>query len=119
MKKMIILVGLLSTLSIKAETYQRTPVLGLRPVDNMYASFEILTPKYEKIILDCQSYINGMTFYNNKEIVREIKMVNYSDCSNVYNFISQSQQDDKSVCMEIEEEGNSLNLSNDEESDCQ
>lgn len=119
MKKMIILVGLLSTIGIKAETYQRTPVLGLRPVDNMYASFEILTPKYERIILDCQSFINGMTFYKGEEIIREIKMVNYTDCSNVYHFINQSQQDDKAICMEIGEEQNTLNLSNDEESDCQ
>jgi hypothetical protein len=119
MKKVIILVGLLGAFTIQAETFQKMPVLGLVPVENMYASFEVLTPKYEKIILDCQSFVNGMTFYNNKKIVHEIKMVNYEDCSNVYDFISQSNQDKKPVCMEIGEEGSALNLSNDEASACQ
>jgi hypothetical protein len=119
MKKVIVLVGLVSAFNIKAETYQRAPILEIIPIDNMYASFEILTPKYDKVILDCQSFINGMTFYNDKKIVHEIKMVNYSDCSNVYNFIYQSKQEKKSICMEIEEESNTLNLSNDEAPACQ
>jgi hypothetical protein len=85
----------------------------------MYASFEVITPKYERVILDCQSFINGMTFYNDKKIVREIKMINYSDCSNVHDFIEQSKQNKKEVCMEIEVESNTLNLSNDEASACQ
>ena len=119
MKKVIILVGLLSVFMVKAETFQRMPVLALVPVENMYASFEVQTPKYEKIILDCQSFVNGMTFYNNKKIVHEIKMVNYDDCTNVYDFISQSYLDKKTVCMEIGEESSALNLSNDEASACQ
>lgn len=119
MKKVIVLVGLLSAFTIKAETYQKMPVLGLVPVENMYASFEIQTSKYEKVILDCQSFVNGMTFYNDKKIVHEIKMINYEDCSNVYDFISQSNQDKKPVCMEIGLKDSTLNLSNDEASACQ
>lgn len=119
MKKIIILVGLLSVFSVQAETYQKVAVTELVPLANMYAAFEIVTPKYEKIILDCQSFINGMNFYNNKKIVREIKMINYTDCNNVYDFISQSQEAKQPVCMEIEEESNTLSLSNDEAVDCQ
>lgn len=119
MKKMIILVGLMSSLLAKAETFQRTPVLGVIALDNMYAAYEVLTPKYEKIILDCQSFIHGMNFYNDSKIVREIKMVDYGNCENVYDFISQSKEENKSVCMEVAEESNTITLSNDEASDCQ
>jgi hypothetical protein len=119
MKKVIILVGLLSAFTIQAETFQRVQVTGLLPVVDMYAAFEITTPKYEKVILDCQSFINGMTFYNNKKTEREIKMVDYGTCEDVYDFISQSIQDKKSVCMEIGEEKNTLSLSNDEAAECQ
>jgi hypothetical protein len=42
MKKVIILVGLLGAFTIQAETFQKMPVLGLVPVENMYASFEVL-----------------------------------------------------------------------------
>lgn len=116
---MIILVGLLSSLALKSETYQRIPVLGLAPIDNMYASFKILTPKYEKVILDCQSFIHNMSFFEHTKVVREIRMVSYNDCGDVYDFIEQSMVDKKPICMEVEEEGNTLNLSNDSAVDCQ
>lgn len=119
MKKMMILVGLLSAFTIKAETYQRSPVVGMLPVENMYASFEVLTPKYDKVILDCQSFINGMTFYNNMKVVHDVRMVNYDDCNNVYDFISQSRAANKPICLEIEVQSNVINLSNDEASACQ
>jgi hypothetical protein len=119
MKKLIILVGLTFTFTLKAETYQRMPIMGLVPVKNMYASFKIFTPKYDKIILDCQSFINGMTFFHHKKIVREIKMVNYTDCGDVHDFIEQSKINKEPVCLEIEEESNTLNLSNSAASDCQ
>lgn len=119
MKQLIILVGLACTLTLKAETYQRVPITGLAPVENMYASFKIITSKFDKVILDCQSFINGMTFYQRKKIVREIKMINYTDCSDIHDFIEQSELNKQPICMEIEKESNTLNLSNLGAADCQ
>ncbi|MDO9183308.1 MAG: hypothetical protein Q7U04_12920 [Bacteriovorax sp.] len=119
MKKLIIVVGLSGAFSVMAETYQRTPILGLAPQANMYASYEVITNKFEKVVLDCQGFINGMRFYNDKKLIREIRMVDYGTCEYLYDFINQSQKDNKAVCMEIEEESNSLNLSNNEVIDCQ
>jgi hypothetical protein len=119
MKKMIILIGLVFTFSATAGSIQRMTVTDMAPVEDMYASFEIVTPKYDKVILDCQSFINGMNFYKNKKIVHAIRMVDYDTCSNVYDFIDQSLKQKKAICMEIEEGSSSLNLSNDEASECQ
>jgi len=119
MKKMIILVGLLSAFTIKAETYLRVPVSDLTPVENMYASFEVQTPKFEKVILDCQSLIHELSFYQSSKVIRKIRMVDYFTCENIHNFIVQSKMENKSVCMEVAEESNALTLSNDDASDCQ
>ena len=119
MKKMIILVGLLSAFTIKAEDYARTPATELIPLENTYAMFEVKTPKFEKVILDCQSFINGMSFYNDQKKVYDIRMVDYETCKNVYDFISQSKSDKLDVCIEIDGEENSVNLSNESSADCQ
>jgi len=119
MKKVIILVGLTLSFSLRAESYQRSPISEFKEIENMYAAFEVVTPKYEKVILDCQSFIHGMNFYYEGQLVREIKMVNYSDCESVAEFIGQSLENHLPVCMEIEEESNALNFSNDEADYCQ
>lgn len=119
MKKLIVLIGILGAFSASAENYQRMQVTALTPVENMYAAFEIKSSKYEKIVLDCQSFVHNMSFYVNKKVTREIRMVNYNDCESVYDFINQSLQDKKAVCMEIEKKSSTVNLSNDEAADCQ
>lgn len=119
MKKMIILIGLIFTVSATAGSIQKMTVTDLLPVEDMYASFEIVTPKYEKVVLDCQSFINGMNFYKNQKIIHSIRMVDYDTCGNVHDFIGQSIQQNKAICMEIEEGNTTLNLSNDEASECQ
>jgi hypothetical protein len=117
MKKMIILVGFLMSFGLKAETYERTVVENYSPVQNMDYSFEIKSNKFDKVILDCQSFITGMSFYNDKKLVHGIYLDAYSDCPNMHNFITESIADHQPVCLEIELESNTLTVSN--ESDCQ
>jgi hypothetical protein len=119
MKKVIILIGILSAFAIKAETYIRTPAYEISGAENMYAGFNIKTSKFDKVFLDCQSLVHSMNFYIDKKIVHKTKMVDYNSCDNISNFIYQSLEKDKSVCIEIEVESKSINLSNDEASDCQ
>ena len=116
-KKVITLVGLLVAFGLKAETYERTLVKGYIPVPNMDYSFEIKTSKYDKVILDCQSFITGMNFYKNKKLVHGIYLDAYSDCPDMNNYITNSLADKMPICLEIETESNTLTVSN--ESDCQ
>jgi hypothetical protein len=119
MKKVIVLVGLFISMAASAGTFQKTAVTELVPIQNMYAAFELVTPKYDQVLLDCQSFVNGLSFYKNKLKVHEVKMVNYSDCGEVYNFINQSLTDKEPVCLQLEDGKNAVSLSNDGPTDCQ
>ena len=114
---MIVLVGFLMSFGLKAETYERTVVENYSPVQNMDYSFEIKSNKFDKVILDCQSFITGMSFYKDKKLVHGIYLDAYSDCPNMHNFITESIAEHQPVCLEIELESNTLTVSN--ESDCQ
>jgi len=117
MKKVIVLVSLLVAFGLKAETYERTLVKRYIAVPNMDYSFEIKTSKYDKVILDCQSFVTGMNFYKNKKLVHGIYLDAYSDCPDMHTFITHSLTEKMPVCLEIETESNTLTVSN--ESDCQ
>lgn len=115
MKKLIFLVGLLGTIGLRAETRERAQVLDYTQVPNMEYSFEIKTSKFDKVILDCQSFITGMNFYNQDKVVHSIYLDAYSDCPNMHNFINESLNAKKPVCLEVED--STLTVSND--FDCQ
>ena len=113
MKKMIVLVGFLFAFGLKAETYDRTLVEGYTQVPGMDCAFEIQTPKFQKVILDCQSFITGINFYNDKKVVHSIYLDAYGDCQNTFDFISTSLGQNKPVCLEIATDTKTLTISND------
>lgn len=115
---MIILVGLSFALTASAETYERTLMQDYKPVTNMDFSFEIKTSRYSKVILDCQSFITGMTFYKDKKVAHSIYLDAYGDCQNMHTYLQDSFNKKIPVCLEIETENNLLTVSNDSE-DCQ
>jgi len=115
---MIILVGLLSAFGLKAQTYDRTLVNDYVPVKNMDFAFEVKTSKFQKVILDCQSFVTGMTFYNNKKVIHSIYLDAYGDCQDMHKFLYESKNQKLPVCLQVEVESNSLTVSN-EELDCQ
>jgi hypothetical protein len=117
MKRLIILVGLLSAFTLKAETYERTLVQDYTRVPNMDYSFEIKTDKFDKVILDCQSFITGINFYKKNKLAHGIYLDAYSECPEMHSFINDSRAKGEPVCLEIEVESNSLTVSN--EPDCQ
>ncbi|MGZ3786909.1 MAG: hypothetical protein ACXVLQ_00215 [Bacteriovorax sp.] len=112
MKKVIILVGLLTAFGAQAETYERTLVKDYIPVPSMDFAFEIKTSKFQKVILDCQSFVTGMNFYNDKKVVHSFYLDAYGDCQNMHDFIKGSKEKNLPVCLEIETESNSLTVSN-------
>lgn len=117
MKKVIVLVGFFLAFKLSAGIYERTLILDYIPVPNMEQSFEIKTAKFDKVILDCQSFITGMNFYKNNKVAHFIYLDAYYDCPNMHAFISDSIEEKKPVCLDIEMESKSLTVSN--ESDCQ
>ena len=117
MKKMIILVGFLTAFGLKAETYDRVLMEDYIPVPNMDFSFEIKTAKFDKVILDCQSFVTGINFYKNKKVVHNIYLDAYGDCENMHNFLKESKEKNLSVCLQVANESNTLTVSN-VESDC-
>ena len=115
---MIILVGFLAAFNLRAETYDKALVHGLRQVPGMDFAFEVKTNTFQKVILDCQSFVTGMNFYNDKKLVHSIYLDAYGDCQNMYTFISDSLKEKKAVCLQIEGSTNSMTVSN-EAGDCQ
>lgn len=118
MKKVIFLLGLSLAFAAHADTYERTLVEDYTPVPNMDYSFEIKTSRYNRVVLDCQSFVTGMTFYRDKKVVHSIYLDAYGDCQNVHGFIQESRANKLPVCLEVETENNVLTVSNDGE-DCQ
>lgn len=118
MKKVIILVGIIYASLLRAETFEKTLMEDYTPVPNMDYAFEIKTARYQKVVLDCQSFVTGMTFYNNDKLVHSIYLDAYGDCQNMHNFLINSLKNKKPVCLELAVESNSLTVSN-EAADCQ
>ena len=98
MKKMIVLVGLiLSVTTVSASELIKMPVLELLPTELDHA-VEIKTTKFEQVILDCQSLISGMTFSEKGEIVNDVKLDMFM-CEQVMNFLLESRRDSLPVCI--------------------
>jgi hypothetical protein len=115
MKKVIILLGIFFSFTLKAETYERTLMQDYKPVTDMDFAFEIKTSRYQKVVLDCQSFITGMTFYKNNKPVHSIYLDAYGDCQNMHTFLQDSFSKKIPVCLEVETENQTLTVSNDGE----
>jgi|GEM_PF-775295 len=119
MKKAIFLLGLSLAFAVQAETIERNSMQDYKPVAHMDFAFEIKTSRYSRIVLDCQSFVTGMTFYQDKKVIRSIYLDAYGDCQNMHDFLQQSHNDKKPVCLEVETENNTLTVSNEAEDYCQ
>lgn len=115
MKKVMVLVGLMLTFTLKAETLEKSLMLDYTPVTNMDFAFEIKTARYDRVVLDCQSFVTGMNFYKNKKVVHSIYLDAYGDCQNMHEYLQENFKNKVPVCLEVETENNSLTVSNEVE----
>ena len=108
MKNLIVLVGIMGSMMAKADTFSRMPVEDYFKTNFDYM-YEIKTAKYDKIILDCQGFIMGMSFYanNNSEAERKIYM-DEELCDQVNQFLTDSKTNKEPVCLELNVEKNSI-----------
>lgn len=106
MKKLMILIGITLSLGAKADLIARMPVLDYSKTNYDYV-WEIKTEKYQKVLLDCQGFIMGMSFYYNGQQERKVFMDD-STCQDVFTFIKDSKDNKEPVCMELNADQNSL-----------
>lgn len=69
---------------------------------DMDRMFEIKTSQYDKVILDCQSFIQGMTFYNKGEVVHNFYIDSY-ECEGAHDYLQSAKDQNIAICFEIED----------------
>ncbi len=120
MKKAIVLVGILFTFTLKAETVERALMKDYIPVSDRDYAYEVKTDKFEKVILDCGGFAGWMTFYRDSKVVHNIYMDTYTDCPRMHDFLNGSKENKLPVCLQVEgaPDKSRLTVSN-EAADCQ
>ena len=114
MKKLALFLVMMHAFALKAETYERTQITDYSPIPHMDFAFEIKTNNlYDKIVLDCQSFVTGMTFYQNQKVAHSFYLDAYGECQAMHELIVNSRQKDIPLCLEVETESSTLNVYND------
>lgn len=116
MKNMLILVGILGAFAVKAESVVNLPVLAYLPTQ-FELMHEIKTNQYEKVVLDCQGYVMGMYFYQNGKYERQIVMTEKS-CLEFDKFLVDTQEQHQPVCLELDRDSNSLDVTDKDLDEC-
>lgn len=108
MKKMISMIGLLvlSTVVASAGELNKMPMQDLISTDMDYV-FEVKTNKFDKVVLDCQSFITGMSFSNNGEVKSNIYLDMFM-CEDMVNFLVESKKENLPVCIGLDDEAQEL-----------
>jgi hypothetical protein len=110
MKRLILLVSFMLAGNIEAqEFYTKTPVLDYLSTDMDYI-FEIKTTKFEKVTLDCQSFFNGINFYENGEVKHNIYLEMF-ECEEMNQFFKDSKAENLPVCLGLDTEMGAITLS--------
>jgi hypothetical protein len=110
MKKMIVFVGLLLSVSTTmAGEVNKMPMQDLVKTENMDYVFEIKTTKFDKVILDCQSFITGMSF-SNKGVEESNVYLDMFMCEDMVNFLTESKTNNEPVCIGLDSENKELTI---------
>ena len=111
MKKLISMIGLLSLMTVAASAgeLQKMPMLDLINTDMNYI-FEIKTTKFDKVVLDCQSFITGMSFSNQEVEISNVYLDMFM-CEEMVTFLQESKRDNLPVCIGLNAEYNELYIS--------
>lgn len=115
MKKLTVLIALLAVnvASAAPEALLRMPVLDFIDTDRDYV-YEIKTSAFDKVELDCQSFITGMSFIQSDEVKNNVYIDAY-ECEGMVNFFKQSKADGVPVCLELDTDQNALMISEGED----
>ena len=97
------------TVVASAGELQKMPMQDLIETDMIYV-FEIKTTKFDKVILDCQSFITGMSF-SNDGVEKSNVYLDMFQCDELVTFLQDSKRDNLPVCIGLDAEYNELNIS--------
>ncbi|ATH08943.1 hypothetical protein BIY24_13600 [Halobacteriovorax marinus] len=119
MKKIYLAITLLIlSTSISA----KTQALSVRSyLDTEFdAMFELKVLEYPKIILDCQSFFHQLVVYRNNSQSGEKTTfhLDFSQCYEAHEFLSQSQIDRKPICLKLDFDYGEIGLSNEPQEYC-
>jgi hypothetical protein len=123
--KNIFLVGLIATLfmtnAFAEEGWVRVPVKGIQNTE-LDGLFNIQSSEqFSKVTLDCVSFIHGINFYDSDKSNNSWELsysfpLSESQCSEVFQFIKNSLEKSKPVCVELDVVNQDYILSRKEES---
>jgi len=117
MKKLIIAIGLLMAsivTTVRASDIVKMPMNDIVSTDMDYV-FEVKTNKFDKVLLDCQSYITGMSFSNAGVLDSDIYLDMFQ-CEEMVNFLKDSKKDNLPVCIGLDRDNLELLITR--EKDC-
>lgn len=117
MKKMIVLIGLLMSVSAFSGEIVRMPMLDFLQTQEMDGVFEIKTTKFDKVLLDCQSLRMGLSFSNEGVMTSDVYL-NEGMCYELYDFFYMSKEEKLPVCIGLDSEYQEIYISRDEGEDC-
>lgn len=111
MKKLIVLIGIVSSYSANAFSSEliKMPMQDLVSTELDYV-FEIKTNKFDKVILDCQSFITGMSFSDKGQMKSNIYLDMFL-CEEMVNFLQESKSENLPVCIGLDQENEELVIS--------
>jgi hypothetical protein len=105
------MIGLLMSMTVVVSAGEiiKMPMQDLISTDMDYV-FEIKTNKFDKVVLDCQSFITGMSFSNGGVMKSDVYLDMFM-CEEMVMFLQESKRDNLPVCIGLDGEYNELTIS--------
>ncbi len=109
MKKMIVLIGLLMSVTTVASAGEiiKMPMQDYVATPDMDYVYEIKTTKFDKVLLDCQSFITGMSFSNNG-VQKSTVYLDMFMCEDLVQYLSESKKNGDPVCIGLDDEAQEI-----------
>lgn len=109
MKKVIVLIGLIMSVStaLSAGEIIKMPMQDYIATPDMDYVYEIKTTKFDKVLLDCQSFITGMSF-SNAGVQKSNVYLDMFMCEELVQFLSESKKNGEPVCLGLDDEASEL-----------
>lgn len=116
MKKLIVLVGIVSSFALRAEQIERMAMKDYLPTefDEMY---EIKTDAYKKVILDCQGFFKGVYFYRENKISLQVYMEE-DDCKTLNQYFTDAKKQHQEICLELDADAKYLDVTEKPAANC-
>ena len=112
MKKMIVLIGLLMSIAsvVHAGEIIKMPMQDFVATPDMDYVYDIKTTKFDKVILDCQSFITGISF-SDEGVLKSNVYLDMFMCEDLVQFLGNSKKNEEPVCIGLDNEAQEIYIS--------